>query len=209
MILRETGRSWGRAGRDGDHRLTTGQTGGGSVASPPSPRPGGGCGPGALPPPRCLPGCLPRSRPSLPASPRSAGRLPAPLPRPPPRRQAVPARGRRCRQRPLDAALPNALEVWRRPGGGWRRLGGPVAAPLGRRSVGGVCETRRREWRLKGLAFLAVLFFGIKFIQYLKGCYKKEGNRLFSRVCCDRMRGNRFKSEEGRFRLDIRKKFVQ
>mgnify|MGYP001855345563 CR=1 FL=1 len=33
----------------------------------------------------------------------------------------------------------------------------------------------------------------------------KEGDRLFSRVCCDRTRGNPLK--EGRFRLDIGKKF--
>jgi len=44
--------------------------------------------------------------------------------------------------------------------------------------------------------------------QYLKGPYKKDEDRLFSRACCDRSRGNGFKLKEGRFRLDIRKKFA-
>ncbi|KAK4811061.1 hypothetical protein QYF61_016347 [Mycteria americana] len=43
--------------------------------------------------------------------------------------------------------------------------------------------------------------------QYLKGAYKKDGDRLFSRACCDRTRGNGYKLKEGRFRLDIRKKY--
>jgi len=43
--------------------------------------------------------------------------------------------------------------------------------------------------------------------QYLKGDYKKEGNRLVSRIYCDRTRGNGFKLKMGRFRLDMRKKF--
>ncbi|KAK4830516.1 hypothetical protein QYF61_011458 [Mycteria americana] len=44
--------------------------------------------------------------------------------------------------------------------------------------------------------------------QYLKGAYRKDGDRLFSKVCCDRTRSNAFKLREGRFRLDLRKKFL-
>ncbi|GAB0175709.1 hypothetical protein GRJ2_000036100 [Grus japonensis] len=43
--------------------------------------------------------------------------------------------------------------------------------------------------------------------QYLKGAYRKAGEGLFVRECSDRTRGNRFKLKEGRFRLDVRKKF--
>ena len=43
--------------------------------------------------------------------------------------------------------------------------------------------------------------------QYLEGGYREEGDRLCSRVCGDRTRGNGFKLKEGIFRLDIRKKF--
>ena len=43
--------------------------------------------------------------------------------------------------------------------------------------------------------------------QYLKGAYRKAGEGLFIRACSDSARGNGFNLEEGRFRLDIRKKF--
>jgi len=43
--------------------------------------------------------------------------------------------------------------------------------------------------------------------QYLKGAYKKGGDKIFRRSCCDRTRGNGLKLKEGRFRLDIRKIF--
>jgi len=41
--------------------------------------------------------------------------------------------------------------------------------------------------------------------EYLKGAYKQEGEQLFRRVDSDR--GNGFKLRQGRFRLDIRRKF--
>jgi len=44
-------------------------------------------------------------------------------------------------------------------------------------------------------------------LYYLKGAYKKDGDRIFSRACSDRTRHNGFKLKKGRFRLDIRKKF--
>jgi len=43
--------------------------------------------------------------------------------------------------------------------------------------------------------------------QYLKGACRKDGDRLFSGACCNRTRGNGFNLKEGRFRLDIRKKY--
>ena len=43
--------------------------------------------------------------------------------------------------------------------------------------------------------------------QYLKWAHKQEGEQLFTRVDGDRARGNGFKLRQGRFRLDISRKF--
>ena len=43
--------------------------------------------------------------------------------------------------------------------------------------------------------------------QYLKGAYKQEQERLFTRVYSDRTGGNGLKLRQGKFRLDIRRKF--
>ena len=52
---------------------------------------------------------------------------------------------------------------------------------------------------------LNVAYSKCRFFQYIKGGYRKEEDRLFSRACGDRTRGNGFKFKEGKFRLNIRK----
>ena len=64
------------------------------------------------------------------------------------------------------------------------------------RELGLVSLEKRRLWLDLTVAF-----------QYLKGVYKQEGEWPFTRVDSDRTRENGFKPRQGRFRLDIRRKF--
>jgi len=68
-------------------------------------------------------------------------------------------------------------------------------------------EDRLRELRLFNLEKRKLQGNLRAAFQYLKGMYKKAGERLFTRTCKDRTRCNGFKLKEGRFRLDTRKKF--
>jgi len=66
------------------------------------------------------------------------------------------------------------------------------------------CEERLRELGLFSLEKAAGRpYCGLPVPE---GAYRKDGQNLFSRACCEKARSNSFKLKESRFRLDIRKK---
>jgi len=69
------------------------------------------------------------------------------------------------------------------------------------------CEDRLRDLGLFSLEKRWLWGDLIAAFWYLQGAYKKAGEELFTSICSDKTRGSVFKLKEGRFRLDIRKKF--
>ena len=70
-----------------------------------------------------------------------------------------------------------------------------------------LCRDRLGEWGLFSLEKRRLQGNLIAAFQYLKVAYRKAGEGLFIRAHSNEMRGNDFKLEEGKLRLQIGKKF--
>jgi len=70
-------------------------------------------------------------------------------------------------------------------------------------------KKRLKELGLCSLQKRKLLEDLIAAFRYLQEASRKDGENLFSKACCDRTRGNCFKQREGRFKLGIRKRFLQ
>ncbi|KAK4830139.1 hypothetical protein QYF61_008566 [Mycteria americana] len=68
-------------------------------------------------------------------------------------------------------------------------------------------EERLSKLGLSSLGKRRLPDYLIGVFQYIKGAYKKDRECLFTRARSDRTRVSCFKLKEGRFRLDVRKKF--
>ncbi|PKU43345.1 hypothetical protein llap_6347 [Limosa lapponica baueri] len=66
---------------------------------------------------------------------------------------------------------------------------------------------RLRQLRLFSLEKKRLWGNPIAAFQYLKKAYKKDGDKLLSRACCDKTKDSDFKLKEDRFGLDIKNKF--
>ncbi|KAK4807805.1 hypothetical protein QYF61_023638 [Mycteria americana] len=83
---------------------------------------------------------------------------------------------------------------------------GPEEATKMMRGLEHLCyEDRLRELGLFSLEKRRLWGDLLAACQDFKGGYRKDGDRLFSRACCDRTRSHGFKLREGRFRPGLRK----
>ena len=78
-------------------------------------------------------------------------------------------------------------------------------------SEGWSTSPMRKGWESWGCSAWKRRLWGdlIAAFQYLKGPYRKDGDRLFGRACWDRTGSNGFKLEEGGFKLDTGKNVWQ